>query len=132
MVVLPTVEGLGNHTPPRALLAIVSIPVSSIIEMGLKGAWCFPWCGCQRQRGTERGAGMGETEEKVGCQADRQTASGRKVNAQIREGKRIICLLCGRWIYHFATGLAKHFAGPSAKWRSGTPLLKNLLRISRQ
>ncbi|XP_062965492.1 uncharacterized protein C17orf114 homolog [Cynocephalus volans] len=25
--------------------------------MGLKGAWCFPWCGCRRQRGTERGAG---------------------------------------------------------------------------
>ncbi|XP_074244590.1 uncharacterized protein C17orf114 homolog [Saimiri boliviensis] len=27
--------------------------------MGLKGAWCFPWCGCRRQRGTEREAGMG-------------------------------------------------------------------------
>uniref|UniRef100_A0A2K6F6C4 Chromosome 17 open reading frame 114 n=1 Tax=Propithecus coquereli TaxID=379532 RepID=A0A2K6F6C4_PROCO len=27
--------------------------------MGLKGAWCFPWCGCRRQRGTERGAGLG-------------------------------------------------------------------------
>nr|KAF6454456.1 hypothetical protein HJG63_000159 [Rousettus aegyptiacus] len=26
--------------------------------MGLKGAWCFPWCGCRRQRGTERGAGL--------------------------------------------------------------------------
>ncbi|KAM5273519.1 uncharacterized protein C17orf114 homolog [Ctenodactylus gundi] len=25
--------------------------------MGLKGAWCFPWCGCWRQRATERGAG---------------------------------------------------------------------------
>ncbi|XP_063097851.1 uncharacterized protein C17orf114 homolog [Cavia porcellus] len=25
--------------------------------MGLKGAWCFPWCGCPRQRGTERGTG---------------------------------------------------------------------------
>uniref|UniRef100_A0A8C2VTG6 Chromosome 17 open reading frame 114 n=1 Tax=Chinchilla lanigera TaxID=34839 RepID=A0A8C2VTG6_CHILA len=25
--------------------------------MGLKGAWCFPWRGCRRQRGTERGAG---------------------------------------------------------------------------
>ncbi|KAM5150960.1 uncharacterized protein C17orf114 homolog [Marmota monax] len=27
--------------------------------MGLKGVWCFPWCGCRRQRGTERGAGLG-------------------------------------------------------------------------
>ncbi|KAM8816645.1 uncharacterized protein C17orf114 homolog [Rhynchonycteris naso] len=26
--------------------------------MGLKGAWCFPWCRCRRQRGTERGAGL--------------------------------------------------------------------------
>nr|XP_045013946.1 uncharacterized protein C17orf114 [Jaculus jaculus] len=26
--------------------------------MGLKGAWCFPWCGCRRQRGTERGPGL--------------------------------------------------------------------------
>ncbi|XP_040857394.1 uncharacterized protein C17orf114-like [Ochotona curzoniae] len=26
--------------------------------MGLKGAWCFRWCGCWRQRGTERGAGL--------------------------------------------------------------------------
>ncbi|XP_075417126.1 uncharacterized protein C17orf114 homolog [Tenrec ecaudatus] len=26
--------------------------------MGLKGAWCFLWCGCRRQRGTERGAGL--------------------------------------------------------------------------
>ncbi|CAK6437779.1 unnamed protein product [Pipistrellus nathusii] len=26
--------------------------------MGLKGAWCFPWCVCRRQRGTERGAGL--------------------------------------------------------------------------
>ncbi|CAO2643954.1 hypothetical protein LEMLEM_LOCUS26838 [Lemmus lemmus] len=26
--------------------------------MGLKGAWCFPWCGCRRQRGTERGTGL--------------------------------------------------------------------------
>ncbi|KAM6174247.1 uncharacterized protein C17orf114 homolog [Erethizon dorsatum] len=26
--------------------------------MGLKGAWCFPWCGCRRQQGTERGAGQ--------------------------------------------------------------------------
>ncbi|KAM6163704.1 uncharacterized protein C17orf114 homolog [Rhynchocyon petersi] len=26
--------------------------------MGLKGAWCFPWCGCRRQRGTGRGAGL--------------------------------------------------------------------------
>ncbi|KAG8517131.1 hypothetical protein J0S82_012610 [Galemys pyrenaicus] len=27
--------------------------------MGLKGAWCFPWCGSRRQRGTGRRAGMG-------------------------------------------------------------------------
>ncbi|XP_047402385.1 uncharacterized protein C17orf114 homolog [Sciurus carolinensis] len=27
--------------------------------MGLKGVWCFPWCGCRRQRGTERRAGLG-------------------------------------------------------------------------
>ncbi|XP_054545099.1 uncharacterized protein C17orf114 homolog [Talpa occidentalis] len=26
--------------------------------MGLKGAWCFPWCGCRRQRGTGRRAGL--------------------------------------------------------------------------
>ncbi|XP_059734297.1 uncharacterized protein C17orf114 homolog isoform X2 [Bos indicus] len=26
--------------------------------MGLKGAWCFPWCGCRRQRRTDRGAGL--------------------------------------------------------------------------
>ncbi|KAM7067317.1 uncharacterized protein C17orf114 homolog [Molossus nigricans] len=26
--------------------------------MGLKGAWCFPWCRCWRHRGTERGAGL--------------------------------------------------------------------------
>ncbi|XP_048222375.1 uncharacterized protein C17orf114 homolog isoform X2 [Perognathus longimembris pacificus] len=26
--------------------------------MGLKGAWCFPWCGCRRQRGTEQGADL--------------------------------------------------------------------------
>ncbi|XP_044901163.1 uncharacterized protein C17orf114-like [Felis catus] len=26
--------------------------------MGLKGAWCFPWCGCRRQRRTGRGAGL--------------------------------------------------------------------------
>ncbi|XP_052612458.1 uncharacterized protein C17orf114 homolog [Peromyscus californicus insignis] len=26
--------------------------------MGLKGAWCFPWCGCRRQRGTEGGTGL--------------------------------------------------------------------------
>ncbi|XP_073905043.1 uncharacterized protein C17orf114 homolog [Castor canadensis] len=26
--------------------------------MGLKGVWCFPWCGCRRQRGTERAAGL--------------------------------------------------------------------------
>ncbi|KAM4843449.1 uncharacterized protein C17orf114 homolog [Thomomys bottae] len=29
--------------------------------MGLKGAWCFPWCGCRRQRGTEGGAGLDST-----------------------------------------------------------------------
>ncbi|XP_042536504.1 uncharacterized protein C17orf114 [Dipodomys spectabilis] len=29
--------------------------------MGLKGAWCFPWCGCRRQRRTERGAGLDPT-----------------------------------------------------------------------
>lgn len=87
MVVLPTAEGLGNHTPPGALLAILSISVFSTVEMGLKGAWCFPWCGCRRQRRTDRGAGMGETEEKAGCQSDRQTALERKVDPQTGEGK---------------------------------------------
>ncbi|XP_049717567.1 uncharacterized protein C17orf114 homolog [Elephas maximus indicus] len=56
---LPLMGGPGNHTPhPGALLAIPTIAVSSIAEMGLKGAWCFPWCGCRRQRRTERGAGL--------------------------------------------------------------------------
>ncbi|XP_063126102.1 uncharacterized protein C17orf114 homolog [Rattus norvegicus] len=26
--------------------------------MGLKGAWCFPCCGCRRQRETERETGL--------------------------------------------------------------------------
>ncbi|XP_045054921.2 uncharacterized protein C17orf114 homolog [Desmodus rotundus] len=26
--------------------------------MGLKRAWCFPWCQCRRQRVTERRAGL--------------------------------------------------------------------------
>ena len=87
MVVLPTAEGLGNHTPPGALLAILSISVFSTVEMGLKGAWCFPCCGCRRKRRTDRGAGMGETEEKAGCQSDRQTVLERRVDPQTGERK---------------------------------------------
>lgn len=58
---------------------------------------------------------MAEAEEKVGRQSDRQTVLERKVDAQTREGKRWSLFLGGRWIYCFATGLAKHFAGPIMK-----------------
>ncbi|XP_055971126.1 uncharacterized protein C17orf114 homolog [Sorex fumeus] len=26
--------------------------------MGLKGAWCFPWCRCRRQQGTGKETGL--------------------------------------------------------------------------
>ena len=59
----------GLETTPLPLGPSWPLPasrVSSTVEMGLKWAWCFPWCGCRRQQGTQRGAGMGGAGENGG------------------------------------------------------------------
>ncbi|XP_051024409.1 uncharacterized protein C17orf114 homolog [Acomys russatus] len=45
--------------------------------MGLKGAWCFPWCGCRRQRGTEGGTGLEAASTPDPSPAVAPTVTGR-------------------------------------------------------
>uniref|UniRef100_A0A8C6HN82 Predicted gene, 40193 n=1 Tax=Mus spicilegus TaxID=10103 RepID=A0A8C6HN82_MUSSI len=44
--------------------------------MGLKGAWCFPCCGCRRQRGTERETGLRPASPPIPSPAVAPTVTG--------------------------------------------------------